>query len=157
ISDNDSAPPTTNPADQPDFFVRQHYLDFLNRESDPGGLGYWSQQISMCGSDARCVHDRRIDVSAAFFVENEFQDTGFFIVRFYRAGVGRRPTFAEFSRDRTRLIVGANLETEKQAYAVDFVQRPEFVTRFPLVQTSAEFVDALITSVNTVSGTNLTS
>lgn len=155
ISDNDIVSPTTNPADLSTFFVRQHYLDFLNREADSGGLGYWSQQMELCGSDTQCIHSRRIGVSAAFFIENEFQETGFFIVRMYRAGLARRPSFTDFVRDRTRLAVGANLETEKLAYALDYVQRAEFVGRFPLTQGSAEFVDALIAAVRTASGLDL--
>ncbi len=39
ITDNDSLAPTTNPIDDSTFFVRQHYLDFLNRNPDPSGLG----------------------------------------------------------------------------------------------------------------------
>ncbi|HEY6118449.1 MAG TPA: PQQ-dependent sugar dehydrogenase, partial [Pyrinomonadaceae bacterium] len=156
ITDNDSNPPVNNPADQPDFFVRQHYRDFLNREPDAGGLSYWSQQISFCGSDPQCIRNRRLDVSAAFFTENEFQDTGFFVVRMYRAGLGRRPSFVEFSRDRTRLIAGTNLDLEKQLFSQDFVARLEFSARFPLAQSSAEFVDALISAVRTVSGIDLT-
>jgi glucose/arabinose dehydrogenase len=149
ISDNDGGAPTTNPADQVNFFVRQHYLDFLNREADSGGLGYWSNQIDICASDPQCIHSRRVGVSAAFFIETEFQETGFFVVRMYRAGLGRRPSLAEFVRDRTRLVVGTNLETEKLAYALDFVQRPEFSGRFPLAQGASAFVDALIEAVRT--------
>ena len=156
ITDNDSSLPVNNPADQPNFFVRQHYLDFLNREPDAGGLSYWSQQISLCGSDPQCIRNRRLDVSAAFFTENEFQDTGFFVVRMYRAGLGRRPSFVEFSRDRTRLIAGTNLDLEKQLFSQDFVARSEFSARFQLAQSSAEFVDALISAVRTVSGIDLT-
>ena len=52
----DDATPTAcpNPIDCGDFFVRQHYSDFLNREPDPGGLAYWTNEISQCGSDAAC-------------------------------------------------------------------------------------------------------
>ena len=44
IQNNDSTPPTTNPLDNADaqFFVRQHYFDFLSRYPDPGGLGFWT-------------------------------------------------------------------------------------------------------------------
>jgi len=47
IFDNDSVAPTSNPLDNGDalFFVRQHYLDFLGREPDTGGLGYWSDRL----------------------------------------------------------------------------------------------------------------
>jgi hypothetical protein len=157
ISDNDGGAPTTNPADQSTFFVRQHYLDFLNREADSGGLGYWSQQIDGCNNDLQCVHSRRIGVSAAFFVETEFQETGFFILRMYKAALSRRPTFPDFIQDRTRLALGANLETEKLAFALDFVQRAEFFGRFPISQGSTEFVDALLTIVSSTSGLDLLS
>jgi glucose/arabinose dehydrogenase len=155
ITDNDSTAPSTNPADLASFFVRQHYADFLHREPDAGGLDYWSNQINLCGTDAQCIHNRRIDVSAAFFVEAEFQNTGFFVVRSYRASLGRRPTFIEFMTDRTRLQDGANLNTEKVAYANDFVQRSEFISLYPLSQTGPQFVDALIARVNSTSGLNL--
>src|SRR6185436_15699397 len=36
INDNDMAN-GVNPIDTTNFFVRQHYLDFLNRDPDPGG------------------------------------------------------------------------------------------------------------------------
>src|SRR6185503_1615926 len=34
ILDNDTGAPATNVIDDASFFVRQHYLDFLNREPD---------------------------------------------------------------------------------------------------------------------------
>ena len=40
IVDNDSVAPTTNPIDDSAFFVRQHYLDFLNREPDASGARF---------------------------------------------------------------------------------------------------------------------
>jgi len=40
ITENDVVAPTTNPIDDATFFVRQHYLDFLNREPDPAGLAF---------------------------------------------------------------------------------------------------------------------
>ena len=44
--------PGTNPnqIDDAQFFVHQHYLDFLNREPDPGGLAYWTDRITQCGT-----------------------------------------------------------------------------------------------------------
>src|SRR5437588_2874791 len=57
-----------NPIDQPDFFVKQHYLDFLNRQADSSGLAYWTNQITSCGSDQQCIQMKRINVSAAFFL-----------------------------------------------------------------------------------------
>ena len=75
----------TNQIDDASTFVRQQYLDFLNREPDQNGWDYWTNRITQCGNDARCIHERRIGVSAAFFVEQEFQDTGYYVDRFYKA------------------------------------------------------------------------
>jgi hypothetical protein len=133
---------TENPIDDARFFIRQHYLDFLNREPDRGGWDYWTGQITQCGADQACISSRRIGVSAAFFIEPEFQDTGFFVYRLYRASFARRPTFAEFIADRRRLV-GANLEANKQALVSDWVQRPEFLQNYPLTLSAAEFVNKL--------------
>ena len=45
ITDNETAN-GTNPIDQSGFFVRQHYVDFLNREPDADGLAFWTNQIT---------------------------------------------------------------------------------------------------------------
>jgi hypothetical protein len=57
-----------NPIDFNDIFVGQHYHDFLNRQADGPGQLFWEGQISSCGADAACIKDRRINVSAAFFM-----------------------------------------------------------------------------------------
>ena len=95
---------TINQIDDPQFFVRQHYLDFLSREPDSGGLAYWTNEITQCGRDAACIQRRRIGVSAAFFVEMEFQDTGYYVYRFYKASFDRQPSYAEFTSDRSRVM-----------------------------------------------------
>ncbi|MDX6695497.1 MAG: hypothetical protein QOF02_3100 [Blastocatellia bacterium] len=147
--------PATNPIDDPQLFVRRHYLDFLYREPDAGGLSYWTSQITMCGADAACVTRKRAEVSAAFFVEQEFQQTGYFIYRHYAASFCRRPTFAEFTTDRSALTTGANLETTKLALTQAFVQRAEFIQKYPLVQIAPEFVNALLDNIQTCDGLNL--
>jgi hypothetical protein len=130
-----------NPIDDPQFFVRQHYLDFLNREPEQGGWDYWTDRITQCGSDARCIHERRIGVSAAFFIEMEFQETGYYVYRFYKASFGRQPSFAEFMADRTQVGGGANPEARKQAFADQWVQRPTFVAAYPITMSNTEFVN----------------
>jgi hypothetical protein len=67
INDNDNTP-GVNPLDKTDFFVRQHYIDFLNREPDPSGFGFWTNEINSCGSNVQCIEVKRINVSAAFFL-----------------------------------------------------------------------------------------
>ena len=157
ITDNDTAPSTTNPADDATFFVSQHYKDFLNREADDDGLQYWSQKIIACGTDAACINRERINVSAAFFVEAEFQETGYFVYRFYRSAYGRRLSFAEYTRDRNQINAGANLDASKQAFADEFVQQPEFIAKYPASMTGAEFIDALIKNVKDSTGVDLSS
>ena len=140
-----------NPIDCDEFFVRQHYSDFLNRQPDSGGLTYWTNRITECGSDARCVHQRRIGVSAAFFVEMEFQETGYFVYRFYKASFGRQPNYAEFTADRSRVIGGANLEASKQALAEEWVQRPAFRDAYPITMSNTEVVNKLFDSAGLTS------
>lgn len=143
ILDNDSGPPISNPADDAQFFVRQHYSDFLNRTPDQGGWDYWSQQISQCGADLSCIRQQRINVSAAFFIENEFQQTGSFVYRLYKGALGRRPTYAEFISDRGRVTAGPNLESNQTALLDAFVQRSAFKTPYPDALSNSQFVNML--------------
>ena len=159
ILDNDTAPSTTNPIDSAQFFVRQHYLDFLNREPDSAGLAFWVNQITSCGSDANCIAVRRINVSAAFFLSIEFQRTGVLVYLANKAAFGASAQgspgpvlYGQFERDvqqlQQNLTFGtpgfdAQLEANKVAYFTDFVARPDFVAAFPTTQTPAQFVDAL--------------
>src|SRR5437588_2082569 len=67
IVDNGSST-GANPVDQPGFFVTEHYYDFLNRLPDSGGLAFWINEITSCGSDQACIQLKRINVSAAYFL-----------------------------------------------------------------------------------------
>ena len=134
---------STNNIDRPDFFVRQQYRDFLGREPDTAGQSYWTNEITRCALEGNCARARRIGVSAAFFVEAEFQDTGYFVYRLYRASLGRRPTYSEFTNDRELVVGGASLELLRQAFANDWTQRAAFLQEFPLTQTNAQFVNKL--------------
>ncbi len=140
----------TNPLDSALFFVRQHYIDFLSRYPDTGGWGYWGNQISQCGADADCIRKRRVGVSAAFFVELEFQRTGSFVYRLYKGGLARRPTYQEFNTDRAQIVEGLTLETDKHALALNHVQRSEFLQKYVGQVTADSFVDALIASILTI-------
>ncbi len=146
-----------NPIDDPQLFVRRLYLDFLNREPDPAGFAYWTNQITSCGLDQLCISRRRVAVAAAFFIEQEFQQTGFYIYRLYQSSLCRRPTFVEYTNDRNSFPASADLEANKQSFAESFVQRTEFIQRFPLSMTRDPFVDALIASVRSCSGPDLAS
>jgi YVTN family beta-propeller protein len=138
-------PSRTNAIDSSRLFVWQHYVDFLNREPDSGGLDYWTNEIDSCPTQPLCLGQRRNGVSAAFFVENEFQQTGYFVYRLYKATFGRQPTFGEFGPDRSRVVDGPNLEANKQALVNDWVARTAFTAAaaYPVTMTNTEFVNKL--------------
>jgi hypothetical protein len=142
-----------NPLDHPRFFVRQQYYDFLSREPDLAGGDYWLNQIRACGVDVSCIRQR---ISAAFFIEQEFQESGAYVFRLYKAAFGEqaayRPTFAQFLPDRARVVGSAMLEQGKLDFARVFAQRPTFVSRYPASQTAAQFVDAILANVQQGSG-----
>jgi Calx-beta domain/Domain of unknown function (DUF4214) len=151
ILDNDTAATSTvNPLEQTQFFVRQHYRDFLNREPEPPGLAAWSRILETCDNEGRLGSSDqscdRVEVSSAFFRSPEFQERGFFIYRFYEAALGRRPRFAEFTPDMARLNgpqTAAEQEANKVAFIAEFMTRAEFRSRYDQFQTAGAFVDAL--------------
>ncbi|HBB94287.1 MAG TPA: hypothetical protein DC054_02755 [Blastocatellia bacterium] len=169
IIDDDLSASSVNPNDDTDTFVRQTYHDFLNREPDAQGLAFWKDNIDKCNDPARrpagltaaqCLDVQRINTSAAFFLSIEFQNTGYFVERTYKSGFGdiNPPTvpvpirFTNFLRDTQGIgagvVVGvgnwqAQLDANKRAYALAFVQRPEFLSRYPALTSAAAFVDAL--------------
>ncbi len=158
IIDNDSAPAATNPIDDPEFFVRQHYRDFLNRDADPAGLAFWKNEITSCGADAACVERKRINVSAAFFLSIEFQNTGFLVHRLYEASFNRMPLYRELMQGTQKigrgLVVGesgweAKLGANSQAFLNEWVNCKAFKDLFD-AKTNAEYVDALFANVGIV-------
>ncbi|HEX8096925.1 MAG TPA: Calx-beta domain-containing protein, partial [Pyrinomonadaceae bacterium] len=156
IVDNDTtSPPNRNSIDDSRSFVRMHYHDFLNRDADKGGEDYWTGELEKCGSNSSCAASRRIGVSAAFFIELEFQDTGSFVYRLYKGALGRRVGYVEFMTDRSQLNAGPTLDADKLALAQDFVQRDEFTTRYAGKGDAASLVDALIQTVKDSSGVDL--
>jgi hypothetical protein len=158
ITDDDASTSSTNPIDGSSFFVRQHYLDFLNREPDSSGLQFWTNGIDICNSNAFCTEFKHVNTSGAFFLSIEFQETGFLVYRMHKAAYGNLPSvpvpvrFAEFLKDSQEIgsgvIVGqgdwqGQLERNKQSFADDFVSRAVFVSRYPTGQTPAQYVAAL--------------
>jgi uncharacterized delta-60 repeat protein len=143
IADVAMPPPITNPLDDAQTFVGQHYHDFLARQADSGGQAYWASQITSCGSDPACVSQRRTEVSAAFFLSTEFQETGYLIFRLYAVPLLQWPSYAEFIRDRNRISPGANREPSTRAFIEQFVTRPDFTARHPVNSSPEEYVYGL--------------
>jgi len=86
--------------DETQFFVRQHYLDFLNREPDAPGQAHWVGEIKACDDQSQrqpgeslalCAERKRANTSAAFFLSPEFQNTGSFVLRVYWGTLGKLP------------------------------------------------------------------
>jgi hypothetical protein len=144
-----------NPLDTAEYFVRQQYLDFLGREPDQDGFEYWSDQLNQCHDEVVCLRARRLDVSAAFFIAQEFQETGLFIHDLYAGGLARKPAFAEYSADRQQVVGGAHLAADKQMFVEGFVQRPDFAARYQSQTTAVAFVDSLINNIRQSSGFEL--
>jgi hypothetical protein len=181
IIDNDTTMATTNPLDNSDaqFFVTQHYYDFLSRVPDAGGFAFWTGQITSCGADQACIRARKIIVSNAFFFELEYQQTAAYVFRLYRAAFGntqpfpnpdatnplvpagqqaealKLPSYAAFSVDRAALIGSANLAQDQQALANAFATRAEFLTKYPANLTLSQFVDALVANIQAADGADL--
>jgi hypothetical protein len=138
-----------------DFFVRQQYLDFLNREADPSGLAFWKNEIDSCTTQ-QCREIKRINVSAAFFLSIEFQQTGYLVYRTNQAAFDtqeflRLRDFLPDTQEIGRGVIigqpGADqlLEQNKQRFFSDFVQRAAFLApaAYPTSLTAAQFVDKL--------------
>ena len=137
-----------NPIDDPQFFVRQHYLDFLSREPDPAGMAGWLAVLNNClPGDTSCD---RIHVSSSFFRSPEFQGRGYFVYRFYPVSFGRKPDYDEFTPDLAKVsgfLTDAELEVAKLNFIAEFMNRPAFLSKF-LGLSNTEFVDTLLSSAD---------
>jgi Domain of unknown function (DUF4214) len=164
--------------DDSDFFVNQHYVDFLNRFPDSGGFNFWLSQITTtCGANQACIFNKRLDVSNSFFFELEFQQTGAYVYRLYREAFGNSqpfpdpipdavhypgeenkiPLYSKFKTDRQAVIGGANLSAQQLALATDFTSRTEFTNKYGAGLSLTQFVDAIVATILTDTGADLTS
>jgi len=166
-----------NPIEEARFFVRQQYYNFLSREPDPGGLGYWTYQVTgnnnneppPCpAEDPSCINQRHVNVAGAFFYEQEYQLTGAYVYRLYRAAYGNSqpkpnlesttlPSYAVFVQDRARVVAGGDLAQNQLALANAFVGRSEFLTKYPASLTGQQFVDGVLATIRNDIGAELVS
>ena len=134
-----SATPLPNPIDTAGEFVKQQYRDFLNREADPAGLAFWTDNITKCSDPARrpagqteaqCTLRQRETTSGAFFLSPEFQYTGYFVYRMYQGALARQPKLSEFVSDAQFVgagivlngqLSGAVINQNKANFAAQFV------------------------------------
>lgn len=152
------------------------HLQLLLIFSVLGELFVRTGQITQCGSDQICTRTKRIDVSNAFFYELEFQQTGSYVYRLYRAAFGNNQPFANpipdtnhpgeekkvlsyqvFADDRARVVGGTSLAQAQSDLANAFVQRPQFLSKYPTTLSGSGYVDALIATIQNDIGVDLTS
>ena len=135
-----------NPIDCPEFFIQQHYFDFLNREPDPPGFAGWLALLNNCLSgDPNCD---RLHISSAFFRSSEFQDRGYFLYRFYPVAFGRKPDYQEFIQDHGRFsgfLTDAQLEAFKIEFINVFMNRSAFAAKFNGLD-NTQYVDTLLST-----------
>jgi hypothetical protein len=144
-----------NPIDDDRSFVRAQYLDFLDREPDPAGWDFWSNEIRKCGDTARCLAEQRAKTSAAFFAKKEFQDTGFFIYRLYQATMGQPPNYQEFKSDRRTLGGKSDRQTARLEFIESFVRRSQFTSLYPAALPAEQFVEALLRNIRATTAIDL--
>jgi hypothetical protein len=129
----------SNDIDATTFFVEQQYRDFLGREADDSGLGFWSSQIAGCNGNAACVQRSRVNTSGAFFLSIEFQKTGYTLYLFNKASFGVMPRRNAFLVDMQAaaqgVVVGREgwekqLEENTRRVAEAWVARAAFQQRF---------------------------
>jgi hypothetical protein len=150
VTITDSGTPATDSAHNPylsnDFFVRMHYVDFLEREPDGPGFADWTSVLNGCGSQhgflgapANCD---RAHISKGFFGAPEFTDRGFLVYRLYEVGLARLPLYAEYNPDAAQLRGVAQmpsptdllqLQINLDNYLAELAARPEFATRYASV------------------------
>ena len=89
----------------PSIFIRQQYLDFLNREPEPGPdalygtaddpMNFYLELLNRCSpTDGECIQFMRGLLSANFFRSPEFQRKGNFVMYLYMVSIGQRPVTA---------------------------------------------------------------
>jgi len=148
----------TNPVDDAQQFVYTHYHDFLNREPDPAGLQFWTNEIESCGADAQCREVRRSNVSAAFFLSIEFQQTGFLLHLMQKESFALMPKYNSFIRDLQEVgrgvIVTApgweqKLKDNQEQFAERWVKRPEFRAIYDAMS-NADYVNSLYANAGVV-------
>jgi hypothetical protein len=132
-----------------DFFVRQHYLDFLGRE--PEADQPWSNVLRNCSDqfntnpNSPAAGCDRLTVSGAFFGSPEFKVKGIYVIDFYRVAFNRLPGYIEFTVDNASVTgaTGSETNAKRAAYANNFIARTEFSNIYGAM-TNTQFVNALM-------------
>jgi hypothetical protein len=129
-----------------DFFIQQHYIDFLGRMPEPAGFQFWLNIMNNCSSLTNNPQCDRTFVSSRFFMSDEFQERGYFAYRLYDAIIGRLAHYNEFIEDVRRLNgpqTVAEQVKNKEQYVRDFMGRAEFQALYSQSLSAEAFINAL--------------
>ncbi len=147
-----------------DYFVMQHYIDFLGRLPDQAGFEDWNRVLNTCTNQGKLGADPACDrthVSSGFFRSPEFGERGYWVYRFYHAALGRLPKFAEFKPELQQLsglqLTAPQLEAKKQAFLNEFMTRPEFTAKYGALtnpQNASAFVNEVMKNAGLTSLAN---
>jgi uncharacterized protein DUF4214 len=136
--------------DDSDFFVHQHYIDFLSRFAEPDGFSNWLNYLTTeqqrCPNDPECLHQARITASGSFFGSQEFNLKGGYVFRFYKASLGRLPSYDEMTAGM-RSVTGQTADEvfqKRTQFATNWVVRGDFLAAFPRSLSPTEFVDNIL-------------
>lgn len=146
ITDND-APGQPNPINGTAFYVGMLYVDLLSRQPDPAGYQGWIDRIDKCGQAGQppppC--DRVTVGGDGFLRSGEFFDREFFVLRLYRAGLGRILVYNDVADLAlvSGFLTASDLELNKQDLLAEIMSRPEFSNLYNGLGDSA-YVDKLI-------------
>ena len=117
------------------LFAMQQYRDFLAREAEPGGLAFWTEQVS---GGARSPGQ----VIESFFSSPEFQGTIAPVERLYFAYFLRVPDYSGLNYWIGQYRTGMSLESISNHFA----QSPEFSNRYGTLS-NAQFVELVYNNV----------
>ena len=132
VKDNDIFAATTKGAR---LFAMQQYRDFLGREGDAGGIGYWTGQLSG-GTQTRA------QMIENYFGSDEFQGVGAPVARLYFAYFLRIPDYGGLQYWTGQSRTGHPLSEISQAFSGS----QEFVDRYGALNND-QFVDLVYQNV----------
>jgi hypothetical protein len=118
-----------------DFFTRRQYLDFLDREPEPGGFSAWGNALDSGFPRASMIE--------AFMDSVEFRFKGKFIAQAYLGILGRDAEHSGFRGWLGLLLMGMSREHIVQF----FLDSGEFKSRFGSNLTNGQFVERMYANV----------
>jgi hypothetical protein len=153
IIDNDTGS-AANPIDGTAFYVRQLYVDLLSREPDPAGQQGWINRIDLCGQPGQPPPPcDRVTVGGDGFLRSaEFFDRQLFVIRLYRAGLGRIPRYEDVGDLAyvSGFLTDADLELNKQELVAEIMSRSEFSNIYNGLNNNAYVNTLIATSAVTI-------